>query len=262
MNKRLLGLFILTAFLTCPCASEAYTSQEGAATGALAGQASGDGTEGTSPGAVGALLVSPLAHSAGDPSQTQQKLAQQQSPPYAPPTRSQQASPGEWVEVPGQWVNGTWVAPHKAWVPANSPPPAGPVGPNVQYGPPPAPAAPPPGVEGVGPSVPYGPPPPYAVPEPPAVVPIPGTYAYFVPDIGVDILFYHGYWYRPYGGRWYRALPYGGPWVYLSPRRVPHVLITLPPGYRTLPPGYHPIPHAELQRNWGRWERERHWEHR
>jgi hypothetical protein len=217
MNKRFLGLFILIAFLTCLCASEGYTTQQAAAMGALAGQANGGGTEGTPQGIVGGALASPIPRNAVDPSQTQQKLAQQQqSPPYTPPPRPQQASSGEWVEVPGQWVNGTWVAPHKTWVPANSSPPAGPVGPNVQYVPPPAPA-PPPGVEGVGPNVPYGPPPPYAVSAPPEVVPVPGTYVYFVPDIGVDILFYHGYWYRPYGGGWYRAPSYSGPWVYLPP---------------------------------------------
>ncbi|MGD0235712.1 MAG: hypothetical protein ABSC55_14400 [Syntrophorhabdales bacterium] len=280
MNKRLLSLFILTVFLTCTYASEGYATREGAAIGPLAGQAGGDSTEGTLLGAAGGALAGPGTQNAVDPSQTQQKLAQQQqSPPYAPAPRPQEASSGEWVEVPGQWVNGTWVAPHKAWVPANSSrPAAGPGGPNVQYPPPSAPGGPPPGYGEGGPNAQYGPPPPgygeggpdaqygapppYAISAPPEVAPIPGTYVYFVPGIGVDILFYHGYWYRPYGGRWYRAPSYGGPWVYLSPRRVPHVLMTLPPGYRRLPPGYHPIPHAELQRNWQRWERERHWEHR
>ncbi len=257
MNKRLLGLFILTAFLTCLSASEGYATREGADIGPLAGQANGDSTEGVL--RAGGALV---GQNAVDLSQAQQKLAQQQqNPPYAPSPRPQEASSGEWVEVPGQWVNGTWVAPHKAWVPANSSPPAGPGGPNVQYPPPSAPGGAPPGYGEGGPGAQYGAPPPYAISAPPEVVPIPGTYVYFVPGIGVDILFYHGYWYRPYGGRWYRAPSYGGPWVYLSPRRVPHVLITLPPGYRRLPPGYHPIPHAELQRNWQRWERERHWEH-
>lgn len=42
----------------------------------------------------------------------------------------------------------------------------------------------------------YGPPPteevplPYAFTAPPDIVPIPGTYVYFVPGIGVDIFFY------------------------------------------------------------------------
>jgi hypothetical protein len=40
--------------------------------------------------------------------------------------------------------------------------------------------------------------------SPPPVVVIPGTYAYFAPDVGVEIFFYHGYWYRPHHGYWYR----------------------------------------------------------
>lgn len=27
--------------------------------------------------------------------------------------------PGEWVAVPGQWVDGKWVPAHKVWVPVN-----------------------------------------------------------------------------------------------------------------------------------------------
>jgi hypothetical protein len=27
--------------------------------------------------------------------------------------------PGEWVVVPGRWVNGTWVPAHKVWAPVN-----------------------------------------------------------------------------------------------------------------------------------------------
>ena len=102
-------------------------------------------------------------------------------------------------------------------------------------------------------------PPAYAFSAPPQVAVIPGTYVYVVPDIGVDILFYHGYWYRPYGGRWYSSQSYTGPWLYLAPDRVPRVLITLPPDYRRVPPGYRRIPYALLRENWGRWESERYW---
>ena len=159
------------------------------------------------------------------------------------------------------------------------PPPSG------DYGQPPAPQGygPPPGAgygqgqppapQGYGPSQGYvqqpppgyGPPPqqeappPYEFAAPPDVVPIPGTYAYFVPG-NVDVLFYQGYWYRPFGGRWYRAMSYNGPWLFVPGPRVPRALVTLPPGWRRVPPGYRPIPHAELHRNWQRWERERHWE--
>jgi hypothetical protein len=114
----------------------------------------------------------------------------------------------------------------------------------------------PPEVQG---SVDIEPPPAYSFSSTPEVAVIPGTYAYVVPDIGVDILFYQGYWYRPYAGRWFFALSYNGPWVFLAPHRVPHVLLSLPPGYRRIPPGYHRIPYRELQTNWRRWEDERHW---
>jgi hypothetical protein len=103
------------------------------------------------------------------------------------------------------------------------------------------------------------PPPEYAFPNPPEVAVIPGTYVYVVPGINVDILFYHGYWYRPYAGRWYFGLSYNGPWVYLDPVRIPRVLLELPPNYRSVPPRYPRIPYGYLRRNWERWERERYW---
>jgi hypothetical protein len=106
----------------------------------------------------------------------------------------------------------------------------------------------------------FAPPPAYVVPAPPPVILIPGSYVYYVPDINVDILFYHGYWYRPYEGRWYRASHYNGPWVYLASSSVPHVLIGLPPDYRRIPPGHRRIPYGQLKKNWGRWEKERHWD--
>jgi hypothetical protein len=106
----------------------------------------------------------------------------------------------------------------------------------------------------------YAPPPVYVAPAPPAVVVIPGTYVYLVPGIEVDILFYHGYWYRPYEGRWYRAGNYNGPWVYLPHSRVPGVLMHLPPDYRSVPPGHRRIPYGQLKKDWKRWERERYWE--
>lgn len=115
---------------------------------------------------------------------------------------------------------------------------------------------PPPEVRG---NVNIEPPPAYSFSATPEVAVIPGTYVYVVPDIGVDILFYQGYWYRPYAGRWFFALSYNGPWVNLAPARVPYVLLKLPPDYRRIPPGYHRIPHRELQTNWRRWENERHW---
>jgi hypothetical protein len=43
----------------------------------------------------------------------------------------------------------------------------------------------------------FAPPLAYEVPAPPPMVVIPGTYVYAVPDAGVNMLFYHGYWWRP-----------------------------------------------------------------
>jgi hypothetical protein len=103
------------------------------------------------------------------------------------------------------------------------------------------------------------PPPEYELAAPPSVAVIPGTYVYLVPGIGADILFYDGYWYRPYRSHWFRARSYNGPWAYLATARVPRVLIDLPGGYRRLPPGYHRIAYGEFQRNWRRWEGERYW---
>jgi hypothetical protein len=100
----------------------------------------------------------------------------------------------------------------------------------------------------------------YRVSAPPPMVVIPGTYVYFVPDIDVDILFYHGYWYRPHRGRWYRSTGYNGPWVYLAPARLPRVLVELPPDYRHIPPGHRRIPYGEFNRNWRTWERDKYWE--
>src|SRR5208283_941986 len=131
------------------------------------------------------------------------------------------------------------------------PPPA-----SQGYGPPPPEGygPPPPASQGYGPPPPEEAPPPYAFAAPPDVVPIPGTYAYFVPGIGMDVLFYGGYWYRSFRGRWYGAPSYNGPWMFMPGPRVPRVLFSLPPGWRTVPRGYRPISHSELHRNWQRWE--------
>jgi hypothetical protein len=71
----------------------------------------------------------------------------------------------------------------------------------------------------------FAPPPVYVVPAPPPVVVIPGSYVYFAPGLDVDILFYHGYWWRQYQERWYRSRTYNGPWGYIRGERVPHAII-------------------------------------
>ena len=97
--------------------------------------------------------------------------------------------------------------------------------------------------------------PPLVIPAPPPVFLIPGTYAYFAPDVDADLFFYGGYWYRSHGGGWYRSSRYSGPWGFIVPKRVPGVLINLPPGYRNVPPGHQRIPYVQLRKNWKTWER-------
>jgi hypothetical protein len=103
----------------------------------------------------------------------------------------------------------------------------------------------------------------YRFAGPPEVVVIPGTYVYMVPDIDVDILFFQGYWWRPYKGHWYRSRDYKGSWRYVEPRRIPRGLRGLPHDYRhRLSPGYERVPHRDLERNWKKWEREKYWDRR
>ena len=100
----------------------------------------------------------------------------------------------------------------------------------------------------------------YEFAAPPSLVVVPGTYVYFVPDVDVDVLFYHGFWYRPYEGRWFRSRAYNGPWGFVGTARVPGALIELPPEYRHIPPGHRHIPYKEFNKNWRRWEKNKYWE--
>jgi hypothetical protein len=95
---------------------------------------------------------------------------------------------------------------------------------------------------------------------PPALVVIPGTYVYYPPEVDADIFFFHGYWYRPYGGGWYIANAYNGPWRGVGPRHVPRALIDVPPAYRRIPPEHERMPYGMVRQNWRTWERDRHWD--
>jgi hypothetical protein len=98
---------------------------------------------------------------------------------------------------------------------------------------------------------------------PPSVVVIPGTYVYMVPDSDADVLFFQGYWWRPYEGRWYRSGSYNGRWSYIDSRRVPGGLRGLPQDYRQrISPGHDRIAHRDVQKNWKKWEKEKHWDNR
>ncbi len=107
----------------------------------------------------------------------------------------------------------------------------------------------------------YVPLPEFVIDAEPDLVVIPGTYVYRVPDIETDILFYQGFWYRPFEGRWYRSRSYNGPWGFITVGRVPLSLRRLPVGYRSMHFELnHRMHYGDLQRNWRGWERQRHWD--
>lgn len=93
----------------------------------------------------------------------------------------------------------------------------------------------------------------------PDLIPIPGRYAYFIPDTDADIFFYRGDWYRFYKVRWFRSDDYNGPWRSISD--VPPALKDLPLDYRRTP-SWHRVPFGELRHNWKRWEQEKYWDRR
>jgi hypothetical protein len=98
------------------------------------------------------------------------------------------------------------------------------------------------------------------IPGPPGLIVVPGAYVYYPPEVGVEIFFYQGYWYRPHGGGWYIASGYNGPWRSVGPRRVPGPLLNLPPGYRRLSPRHERMPYRVVEKNWRTWENERRWD--
>jgi hypothetical protein len=97
---------------------------------------------------------------------------------------------------------------------------------------------------------------------PPAMVVIPGTYAYYAPDAGVEIFFYHGYWYRSHHDHWYRARGYNGPWRNIRHTRVPHAFRNIPPDFRRTVRHHKRIRYADFHKHWRTWEKQKHWDRR
>ena len=110
-------------------------------------------------------------------------------------------------------------------------------------------------------------PPPIVFAAPPEVIVIPETDVYVVLEVQEEIFFYNGWWWRPWGGRWYRSRHYSSGWVYYQ--SVPSFYARIPSGWRNdyrdhrwggHQWNYQRIPHQQLQRNWSSWEKSRHWE--
>ena len=117
-------LILMVGFLTFSCSTTDYNTQKGAAigagVGAIAGQVIGNNTAGTLIGAAAGALGGAIVGNAVDQQETNKKIAasQRQSAAYTS-AAANEAPPGQWIQVPGQWIGGKWVPAHKAWVPVN-----------------------------------------------------------------------------------------------------------------------------------------------
>ncbi len=99
-------------------------------------------------------------------------------------------------------------------------------------------------------------PPPIVVAEPPALVMVPESRVYYVPDPHIDVFFYDGYWWSPRGDRWYRARAYNGPWVVMRRSRVPRSVVYMPRDYRVRYERERHIPYGHWKKEHGRWDRD------
>ncbi len=88
-----------------------------------------------------------------------------------------------------------------------------------------------PAMAGVHLNIGIGLPPPIVV-APPDVVLLPGAPGVYVaPDIGVDLYFWNGWWWRPWEGHWYRSHHYDRGWRYYD-RGVPRFYHRVNPEWR------------------------------
>lgn len=124
--KRSFVVFVLMVFglAGVSCTSTGYNTQKGAAIGAslgaLAGQIIGRNTAGTLIGLAGGALAGAIAGNAVDQNEMNKRLDSMEGrQAYASPATQPETPPGQWVEVPGQWIGGKWVPTHRAWVPVN-----------------------------------------------------------------------------------------------------------------------------------------------
>jgi hypothetical protein len=103
-------------------------------------------------------------------------------------------------------------------------------------------------------------PPPIPFLAPPPLVVLPETEVYVAPDCDQDLYFYGGWWWCPWGGRWYRSLAYDSGWEFYN--GVPGWYGGVYPGwrenYRNHMWGgqrwdYRPMPYGDVRNNWKSW---------
>jgi len=109
-------------------------------------------------------------------------------------------------------------------------------------------------------------PPPIPFLAPPSLVVLPDTDVYVAPDYDQDIYFYGGWWWRPWGGRWYRSLSYDSGWEFYH--GVPGWYGGVHPrwrdDYRNHTWGgqrwdYRPVHYGDVRTNWKSWQSSGYW---
>jgi hypothetical protein len=124
MRRPALILIGAIALVTLSCATQRYNTQKsaavGAGLGAIADQVIGRNTAGTLIGLAGGALAGAIVGNAVDQDEMNRRLeGTRHRRAYATPEAEAEAPPGQWVQVPGRWVDGKWVPSHKVWVPVN-----------------------------------------------------------------------------------------------------------------------------------------------
>jgi len=109
-------------------------------------------------------------------------------------------------------------------------------------------------------------PPPIVFSAPPLMVVLPETEVYVTPDYDQDLFFYGGWWWRPWGGRWYRSLYYDSGWefYYGVPGWYGGVYPRWRYNYRNHMWGgqrwdYRPVPYGDVRTNWKSWQSSGYW---
>lgn len=114
------SLLIVALLSLSSCASTGYNTQKGAAIGAgigaIAGQAIGRNTYGTLIGAGTGALLGAIVGNTFDQELIISRMSGDQRKSLND-TYWEECPPGKWVQVPGKWVGGKWVPPHRVWVP-------------------------------------------------------------------------------------------------------------------------------------------------
>ena len=109
-------------------------------------------------------------------------------------------------------------------------------------------------------------PPPIPFLAPPPMVVLPDTDVYVAPDYDQDLFFYGGWWWRPWGGRWYRSLHYDSGWEFYHgvPGWYGGVYPRWRDNYRNHMWGgqrwdYRPVPYGDVRTNWKSWQSSGYW---